>query len=68
MQNIHKQEELPSIPVAKNSNINIDQNSANQFSSLPIDDTIKMALRDMGFETMMPVQQNCVPVIYTSSL
>lgn len=39
-------------------------NPANRelFSNLEVDETIKQALKDMGFQTMTPIQAQCIPV------
>jgi hypothetical protein len=38
------------------------------FASLPIDDTLKNAIADMGFTKMMPVQQQSIPVRFVSGV
>jgi superfamily II DNA/RNA helicase len=52
--------EFQPLPIAQDANL--DQDLAGRFCSLSIHDSIKWALRDMGFDKMMPVQENCIPV------
>lgn len=51
--------EYPPLPIAKDTNL--DQDIAGRFCSLSIHESIQWALRDMGFDKMMAVQENCIP-------
>lgn len=47
-------EPLPDLPLVSPADT--------KFTSLPIDESLKSAIADMGFENMMPIQQQSIPV------